>query len=272
MSAFISDQLRQSYTSTAQIFHCILPLDTETDAASNLNQVIGLDSINSNTDLINLIYGSSMAKTKSLQKLPDCLKEIGRMACDFTSGLRFNGQNSMSFQRILQQFSPFVRLHFLSAMRICPLDKSLSPKQVVDKITSGGVSFGGGLDTGKIMTSYNSFRGEFDQIGLNKALKEKLSTLPFCDFSQTCGVYNNYVNLAGSAGNSVLQLVNHTKTVTGLNTRITACQTLLQNNDPIIQTYFDDGFDQMSYSLAESNLNDLISEYSQYEQIPDDGG
>jgi tubulin beta len=190
-----------------------------------------------------------------------------------TASLRFPGQLNADLRKLAVNLVPFPRLHFFM-VGAAPLtsigDSKYSPLNVAE-LTSQMFSHKNMMAAcnpanGRYLTASAIFRGpvpskEVDQQMLNMINKHSdqyVEWIPNNIKSSICDVAPIGQQMAGTfiGNNTAIQEVFK---------RVSTQFTAMFKRKAFLHWYTNEGMDEMEFTEAEANMNDLISEYQQYE-------
>merc|ERR1712141_860108 len=207
---------------------------------------------------------------------------IGHTMSGVTSCIRFAGQLNSDLRKLAVNLIPFPRLHFFN-ISFAPLEAqtnsdfnskavkditeaAFDPKQMFmapdvreGKYLTAAVTWGGGFSTKDV-----------DEQMLNMQMKNTayfVEWIPNNIKSSMCNIPND-----GYGGNAVFMGNNTAMKL--LNTRILDQFSKLYGVKAYLHWYTGEGMDEMEFQEAESNVTDLVAEYTQYEEagVDDEGG
>lgn len=199
---------------------------------------------------------------------------VSQVMSGITCCLRFPGQLNSDLRKLAVNLIPFPRLHFFlvgfapltarvsaaySAMSVAELTNQMfDPKNMMAASDPR---------LGRYLTAAAMFRGQIsmkdveDQMQSiqNKNTKYFVEWIPNNMKSSVCNVPPKGMEMSGTfIGNSTC--------IQELFKRVGEQFTAMFRRKAFLHWYTGEGMDEMEFTEAESNMNDLISEYSQYEQ------
>merc|ERR1712019_50872 len=214
-----------------------------------------------------------------LLKLPtptfaDLNNLVGNAMSGITSCIRFAGQLNSDLRKLAVNLIPFPRLHFFN-ISFAPLEAASAAeftgkdvKAITESVFDPKQMFmAPDVREGKYLTAAVTFRGPFsskdvDEQMLNMQMKNTayfVEWIPNNIKSSMCNVPNH--NFGGNA-----VFMGNTTAMKLLNTRILDQFAKLYSVKAYLHWYTGEGMDEMEFQEAESNVTDLVAEYTQYEE------
>jgi len=256
-SAKVSDTVVEPYNATLSIHQLV----------ENANEVFTID----NEALHDIC-------TKTL-KLPtptfaDMNKLVSNVMSGVTCCLRFPGQLNSDLRKLAVNLVPFPRLHFF-LIGCAPLssngNKQYSSSSVSELATQmfDGRNMMAACDprVGRYLTASAVFRGsnistkEVDETMfkiMNKDSEQFVEWIPNNIKSSVCDIPTKENKMSGT-------FIGNSTSIQHLFKRVGQQFNAMFKRKAFLHWYTNEGMDDMEFTEAESNMNDLISEYQQYE-------
>jgi len=191
-----------------------------------------------------------------------------------TCCLRFPGQLNSDLRKLAVNLTPFPRLHFFM-IGIAPLTASgteqysqLSvPELTQQMFHPKNMMCASDPRTGKFLTAAAMFRGnistkQIDDQMLNVQAKNQhyfVEWIPNNIKSSVCDIPPAHLKMSTTfLGNST--------SIQTMFRRVATQFALMFRRKAFIHWYIGEGMDDMEFTEAESNVNDLVAEYQQYEE------
>jgi tubulin beta len=191
-----------------------------------------------------------------------------------TCCLRFPGQLNSDLRKLAVNLTPFPRLHFFM-MGIAPLTASgteqysqLSvPELTQQMFHPKNMMCASDPRTGQFLTAAAMFRGnistkQIDDQMLNVQAKNQhyfVEWIPNNIKSSVCDIPPAHLKMSTTfLGNST--------SIQTMFRRVATQFALMFRRKAFIHWYIGEGMDDMEFTEAESNVNDLVAEYQQYEE------
>ena len=208
---------------------------------------------------------------------------ISSVMAGCTSSLRFPGQLNSDLRKMGVNLTPFPRLHF-HTIGFSPLVSLVSQQYTTYSVrqlatqmfSAGNMMCAADPSKGKYLTACALFRGkissgevEKEMHGLiNKNSGSFVEWIPDNIMSSICDVPPRRMGMSATCiGNST--------SIQEVFKRVGAQFDLMHRRKAFMHSYLLEGMDQLEFTEASANMNDLISEYLQYDDanadfIPDD--
>jgi len=205
---------------------------------------------------------------------------VSEVMSGITACLRFPGQLNSDLRKLAVNLIPFPRLHFF-LIGYAPLSSKTSqgfrsltvPEVVQQMFDSKNMMAATDPRLGKYLTASALFRGkvstkEIDQQMVNIQTKNSgyfVEWIPNNIKSSICDIPANSAPLSATfVGNSTAIQV--------LFKRINDQFTAMFRRKAFLHWYTGEGMDEMEFTESESNLQDLVSEYQQYQDATTEDG
>jgi len=276
----ILSKLREDFPERIISTFSVLPIGGSDVVVEAYNTCLSLHQLIENADIVNCVDNSALNQICqdtlkiSNPSFNDLNPLISQVMSGVTCGLRFPGQLNSDLRKMAVNLIPFSRLHFFM-VGFAPLtsiaSKTFEPTNVA-QITSQffdprNLMLSCDTRLGKYLTACCMFRGEtVSTKEVDKQLAQILMKNPnyFVPWvpnnitSSVCNVPPIGMKLSGTfiANSTAIQHV-FEKTKTQF--------TRMFRKKAFLHWYIDEGMDELEFSEAESNINDLISEYQQYQ-------
>ena len=191
-----------------------------------------------------------------------------------TTGLRFPGQLNSDLRKLAVNMVPFPRLHFF-CVGFAPLIAEGTQKfktHSVNELTAQMFDSRNMMTTcnpknGRYLTAAAVFRGKISM----KDVEEQMSSIQ--SKNSDCFVEwipNNVQTAVCDVPPLGLDMsatfIGNTTSIQELFKRVSDQFTVMFRRKAFLHWYTGEGMDEMEFSEAESNLNDLLSEYQQYQE------
>jgi len=198
-----------------------------------------------------------------------------------TCCLRFPGQLNSDLRKTAVNLVPFPRLHFFM-VGFAPLTARTSqafraltvPELTQQMFDSKNMMCASDPRHGRYLTAAAMFRGkmstkEVDEQMLN--VQNKNSTY-FVEWIPN-NIKSSVCDIAPKALKMAATFVGNSTSIQEMFKRVSEQFGLMFRRKAFLHWYTGEGMDEMEFTEAESNMNDLVSEYQQYQEASvDDGG
>lgn len=191
-----------------------------------------------------------------------------------TCCLRFPGQLNSDLRKLAVNLVPFPRLHFF-LVGYAPLTsrgsqqyRALSvPELVSQMFNAGNMMAASDPRHGRYLTASAIFRGrmstkEVDEMMLNMQNKNSsyfVEWIPNNMKSSVCDIPPKGLKMAAT-------FIGNSTAIQELFKRVSEQFTSMFRRKAFLHWYTGEGMDEMEFTEAESNMNDLVSEYQQYQE------
>jgi len=275
-------KLREEYPDRMMVTYSVYPSPKVSDTVvepyntllsshqliENVDEVVVLD----NEALYDINFRLLKKKSPSFA---DLNANIANGMSAVTSSIRFAGQLNSDLRKLAVNLIPFPRLHFF-CISFAPLEhdddgqkSDHNVKKIAEDVFDPKQMFmAPDVREGKYLTAAVTFRGgnfstkDVDEQMLNMQMKNTayfVEWIPNNIKSSMCNVPNQ-----GFDGNAVF--IGNTTAMKLLHTRCLDQFSSLYSKKAFLHWYTGEGMDEMEFQEAESNVTDLVAEYTQYEE------
>jgi len=281
MGTLLISKIREEYPDRMMLTYSVYPSPKVSDTVVEpYNTLLSIHQLIENADEVVVLDNEALYDICfRLLKNPtptfgDLNKLVGNGMSGITSCIRFAGQLNSDLRKLAVNLIPFPRLHFFT-ISFAPLEATESSeftnkgvKDITESVFDPKQMFmAPDVREGKYLTAAVTFRGPFatkdvDEQLLNMQMKNTayfVEWIPNNIKSSLCNVPN-----AGFKGNAVF--IGNTTAMKLLNTRILEQFSKLYGVKAYLHWYTGEGMDEMEFQEAESNVTDLVAEYTQYEE------
>jgi tubulin beta len=191
-----------------------------------------------------------------------------------TTSLRFPGQLNSDLRKLCVNLVPFPRLHFFM-VGFAPLTaagshafRSLSVPELTQQMFSpGNMMAASDPRHGRYLTVATIFRGKMSSKEVDDqmlAIQQKNSSyfvewIPNSVKTTLCDIPPVGMKMAGT-------FIGNSTAIQELFKRVNEQFTAMFRRKAFLHWYTGEGMDEMEFTEAESNMNDLVSEYQQYQE------
>jgi len=281
MGTLLISKLREEYPDRMMLTYSVYPSPKVSDTVVEpYNTLLSIHQLIENADEVvvldnEALYDICFRLLKlSSPSFMDLNSLVANSMSGITSCIRFAGQLNSDLRKLAVNLIPFPRLHFFN-VSFAPLEanstaefSNKSVKDITEAVFDPKQMFmAPDVREGKYLTAAVTFRGGFsskdvDEHMLNMQMKNSsyfVEWIPNNIKSSMCNVPNlNYGGNAVFLGNSTAMKL--------LNSRILDQFSKLYGVKAYLHWYTGEGMDEMEFQEAESNVTDLVAEYTQYEE------
>jgi len=198
---------------------------------------------------------------------------IAAAICGTTCSLRFPGQLNCDLRKLAVNMVPFPRLHFFM-IGFAPLTSRGSqqyraltvPELTQQMFDAKNMMAASDPRHGRYLTACALFRGrmstkEVDEQMLNVQNKNSSYFIEWIPNNMKCGV----CDIPPKGLKMAVCFVGNTTAIQEMFKRVAEQFTGMFRRKAFLHWYTGEGMDEMEFTEAESNMNDLVSEYQQYQ-------
>ena len=206
----------------------------------------------------------------------DLNKLVSNVMSGITCSLRFPGQLNSDLRKLAVNLVPFPRLHFfmMSAAPVANIFTQQYTNVSVQELTQQmfdkkNMMCACDPTMGKYMTASVIFRGSPQYIG-TKDIDDQMLQLQnrnsenFVDWIPN-NIKSSVCDFAGNGQKASATFIGNSTSLKDMFARVSGQYKAMFKRKAFLHSYTNEGMDIMEFTEAESNLNDLISEYQQYE-------
>jgi tubulin beta len=281
MGTLLISKLREEYPDRMMLTYSVYPSPKVSDTVVEpYNTLLSIHQLIENADEVVVLDNEALYDIcfrllkKPSPTFDDLNNLVGHAMSGITSCVRFPGQLNSDLRKLAVNLIPFPRLHFFN-VSFAPLEAASASeftgkgvKDITEAVFDPKQMFmAPDVREGKYLTAAVTFRGPFatkdvDEHMLNMQMKNTayfVEWIPNNIKSSLCNIPND-----GYAGNAVF--LGNTTAMKLLNTRVLDQFSKLYGVKAFLHWYTGEGMDEMEFQEAESNVTDLVAEYTQYEE------
>jgi tubulin beta len=281
MGTLLISKVREEYPDRMMLTYSVYPSPKVSDTVVEpYNTLLSIHQLIENADEVVVLDNEALYDICfRLLKMPTpTFGHLNNLVANGMSGItsciRFAGQLNSDLRKLAVNLIPFPRLHFFN-ISFAPLEAASHAeftgkgvKDITESVFDPKQMFmAPDVREGKYLTAAVIFRGPFstkdvDEQMLNMQMKNTayfVEWIPNNIKSSMCNIPN-----AGFNGNAVF--MGNTTAMKMLNTRILEQFSKLYAVKAYLHWYTGEGMDEMEFQEAESNVTDLVAEYTQYEE------
>ena len=280
LGSLLLQQLRDEYPETIMSTYSIVPSPKVSDTVVEpYNCVLSSNQLIENTDLTFCIDNEALYDIcfRTLKLTTPTYSDLNHLVSACVSGttacLRFPGQLNADLRKLAVNMVPFPRLHFMIP-GFAPLTsrgsqqyRSLTvPELVQQMFDAKNMMAACDPRHGKYLTVAAVFRGrmsmkEVEEQMLNVQIKNNsyfCEWIPSAIKTAVCDIPPRGLKMSGT-------FIGNTTSMQELFIRVNEQFSAMYRKKAFLHWYSGEGMDEMEFTEAESNLNDLVSEYIQYQ-------
>jgi len=198
---------------------------------------------------------------------------VSQVMSGITCSLRFPGQLNSDLRKLAVNLIPFPRLHFF-LIGFAPLFaknqqqyKQLSVQELTQQVFDAkNMMAATNPRSGRYLTAAITFRGKIPTKEIDDQLLklQQKSTDMFVDWIPN-NIKSSVCNIAPPGLPMSATFVGNSTSIQELFKRVSDQFSAMFRRKAFLHWYTSEGMDEMELTEAESNINDLVSEYQQYE-------
>ena len=198
---------------------------------------------------------------------------VSQVMSGITCSLRFPGQLNSDLRKLAVNLIPFPRLHFF-LIGFAPLFakgaqqyKQLSVQELTQQVfDTKNMMAATNPRAGRYLTASITFRGKVPTKDVDDQLYklQQKSNEMFVDWIPN-NIKSSICNIAPPGLPMSATFVGNSTSIQELFKRVSEQFSLMFRRKAFLHWYTSEGMDEMELTEAESNINDLVSEYQQYE-------
>ncbi|ODV89346.1 hypothetical protein CANCADRAFT_3974 [Tortispora caseinolytica NRRL Y-17796] len=289
MGTLLLSKIREEYPDRMLATFSVLPSPKVSDTVTEpYNAVLAMNQLIEAADetfcLDNEALYDICTRTLKVQQpdYPHLNRLIALVMSGVTTGFRFPGQLNGDLRKLAVNLIPFPRLHFFIA-GYAPLYSDASklfqglsvPELTSQLFNPNNMMAACNPYNGRYLTASTIFRGKVS----TKEVEETVSSMCSKNSSYFVewipnNVQTSVCNVPPSDVPTAATFIGNSTAIQELFVRTHTQFTAMFRRKAFLHWYTSEGMDEMEFTEAESNLQDLITEYQQYEQagVEDDYG
>ncbi len=196
--------------------------------------------------------------------------------CGATCSLRFPGQLNSDLRKFTRNMVPFPRLHFLTmgfapyTSRVCqqPSSRALTLSDLIQQqFNPKNMIITADVRHGRYLTSFCMFRGQMSSKAVKEELLDNVMSKTSSSFNEwiPSNVKTSLCEIPPNSSQISTTFIANSTSVQEVWKRVSEQFTALFRRKIYLNLYCGEGMDEMEFVDAQRNINDLISEYQQYE-------
>ncbi|CAO3628865.1 unnamed protein product [Mucor hiemalis] len=281
LGSLILSKIREEYPDRMLCTYSVVPSPKVSDTVVEpYNAVLTVHQLVENSDATfcidnEALYDICMRTLKiSNPDYGDLNQLVSSVMSGVSTSLRFPGQLNSDLRKTFVNMVPFPRLHFFM-VGIAPLTalgnqqyNNLSvPELTAQMFDACNMMAASDPRHGRYMTVATIFRGRLSTKEVENqmlAVQQKNSTyfvewIPNSVKTSLCDIPPVGFKMSGT-------FIGNSTAIQEIFTRVNEQFTSMCRRRAFMHWYLDEGMDEMEFTEAESNMNDLVSEYQQYQE------
>eukprot|EP01022_Parablepharisma_sp_SALTPOND_P021255 TRINITY_DN4113_c0_g1_i1.p1 TRINITY_DN4113_c0_g1~~TRINITY_DN4113_c0_g1_i1.p1 ORF type:complete len:489 (-),score=27.82 TRINITY_DN4113_c0_g1_i1:523-1845(-) len=270
--ALLLNLLKEEYADTLQSTFTIYPVGGGLDTCLEpYNAVLSMQHMVEKVDMGYLFDNEALSRIciNSMKKYVPTFSDYNDLMSYAMSGvtcsLRFPGILNTDLRKMAVNLVPFPRLHFMLTS-VAPLATPQTPvtgqSLLKEAYQPSSVMCSMNTTHGRYLTACTMFRGKLSSYETEKALQDLIAknSSYFTEWIPN-NIKNGLCSVPSKGHNENITFIGNSMATQEIFKKITERFTELFRRKVYLYKYLEEGMDEMELTEAESNTNDLISEY-----------
>jgi len=282
MGTLILTKLREEYPDRMISTFSVLPSQKVSDTVVEpYNATLSLHQLIENADSVVCLDNQALYDIcASTLKMPspqygDLNHLVSQVMSGVTCSLRFPGQLNSDLRKLAVNLVPFPRLHFfqvgyapltsLSSRAFTPLNINELTSQLFD---ARNLMVQADPRKGKYLAASALFRGKVSSKEVDTAMStvQNKNSQYFVDWIPN-NVNSSICDIAPKGLNMAATFVANSTSIQAVFKRISLQFSQMLKRKAFLHWYLSEGMEELEFTEAEANVNDLVAEYQQYENV-----
>lgn len=287
MGTLLISKIREEFPDRMMATFSVMPSKTSDTVVEPYNATLSVHQLVEHSDETFCIDNEALYKIcQNTLKLPqpsytDLNNLVSSVMSGVTTSLRYPGQLNSDLRKLAVNLVPFPRLHFfmvgyapLTAMGSQSFRSLTVPELTQQMFDAKNMMAASDPRTGRYLTVAAFFRGKVSVKEVEDEM-HKVQTrnssyfvewIPNNVQTAVCSVAPQDLDMAGT-------FIGNSTSIQELFKRVGDQFSAMFKRKAFLHWYTSEGMDEMEFSEAESNMNDLVSEYQQYQEatVEEDG-
>eukprot|EP01089_Gocevia_fonbrunei_P010328 TRINITY_DN229_c0_g1_i1.p1 TRINITY_DN229_c0_g1~~TRINITY_DN229_c0_g1_i1.p1 ORF type:complete len:460 (+),score=115.79 TRINITY_DN229_c0_g1_i1:96-1475(+) len=281
MGTLILSKIREEYPDRMISTYSVVPSPKVSDTVVEpYNATLSVHQLVENADAVVCIDNEALYDicTRTLKLTTPSYDDLNHLVSQVMSGitasLRFPGQLNADLRKLAVNLVPFPRLHFFIA-GYAPLTAAKATEyrnvNVSDLVTQmfDAKNMMAACDprTGKYLTASAIFRGDVPTKDVDTSMLtvQNKNSPYFVDWIPN-NIKSSICNVAPTGEKMSVTFMGNSTSIQELFKRVSGQFSAMFRRKAFLHWYTQEGMDEMEFTEAESNINDLIAEYQQYQE------
>jgi tubulin beta len=286
LGTLLVSRIREEYPDRMMCTFSVVPSPKVSDTVVEpYNATLSVHQLVENADEVFCIDNEALYDIcfRTLKRPNPTYEDLNQLVSSVMSGvtasLRFPGQLNADLRKLAVNLIPFPRLHFF-LVGYAPLTPSKSmdfrassvPELVTQMFDSKNMMAASDPRNGRYLTAAATFRGkmstkEVDDQMLN--IQNKNSDF-FVDWIPN-NIKSSVCDVPPKGNKMSVTFIGNSTCIRELFQRVGDQFTVMFRRKAFLHWYTGEGMDEMEFTEAESNMNDLVAEYQQYQDAGVEG-
>eukprot|EP01080_Neovahlkampfia_damariscottae_P010998 gene10999-3704_t len=279
LGTLLLSKLKEEYPDRIISTFSVLPSKVSDTVVEPYNATLSTHQLIESCDEVFCIDNQALNDicTKTLQmKSPtfsDLNNLVARVMSDVTCSLRFPGQLNSDLRKLAVNLVPFPRLHFflIGHAPLASLTSSTYNSMSVSELTSQVFNSNNMMAAcdprnGKYLTANVTFRGKCSTKDVDDQMtkiQQKEADM-FVEWIPN-NIKYSICDVPSVSSDVSATFIGNSTAIQDVFKRVGTQFSAMLKKKAYVHWYIEEGMDEMEFTEAESNMNDLIAEYQQYE-------
>jgi len=283
MGTLLLSKIKEEFPDRMLTTFSVIPSPKVSDVVVEpYNATLSIHQLLENVDAVNTIDNEALYDIcfRTLKLTSPTYNDLNQLVSQVMSGitcsLRFPGQLNSDLRKLAVNLVPFPRLHFF-LVGYAPLSSANSANfraLTVPELTSQmfdprNMMAASDPRNGRYLTASAIFRGTIQM----KEVDDQMLTVRHKNSSYFVewiphNIMASVCNIAPKGLKMAVTFVGNNTAIKDLFNRIHTQFSAMFKRKAFVHWYLGEGMDEMEFTEAEANLNDLVNEYQQYEEAP----
>eukprot|EP00028_Trichosphaerium_sp_Am-I-7-wt_P000160 CAMPEP_0168528496 /NCGR_PEP_ID=MMETSP0405-20121227/13290_1 /TAXON_ID=498012 /ORGANISM="Trichosphaerium sp, Strain Am-I-7 wt" /LENGTH=390 /DNA_ID=CAMNT_0008551925 /DNA_START=124 /DNA_END=1293 /DNA_ORIENTATION=- len=273
LGTLIASKIREEYPDRMMTAFNVIPSTASDNIQEPYNTVLSMHQLIENMDMCFCVDNAAMSRICSnglSASLKDFNELVARAMSGVTCNMRLGGEIMCDFRKMAVNLVSFPRLHFftVSAAPIISYDKPTSVKELTDEVfRKENVLLSCDPRAGKQLTACAMFRGDVSTCNIEHYMQKRQDddAKLFCDWLPCHIKPANCKAKYKDLFQSCVYIANTTAITSVFKSTLASFRSLFKRK-AFLSPSLGEGMEEMEFTEAEWNLQDLVHEYQQYEE------
>ena len=280
LGTLLLSRIREEYPDRILATYSVVPSPKVSDSVVEAyNTILSLHQLIENSDHVftldnEALYDICTGTLKiSLPTYGDLNHLIAYTMSGITASLRYSGQLNCDLRKLATNLVPFPRLHFYM-VGFAPLTSSSVQRYLSTSVRSlygqcfhpHNIMCAADPRHGKFLTCAMMFRGNLSTLEVDETtlLMQNKNTNNFCEWIPN-NILASICNIPPRGLKMSTTFVGNSTAIQEVWKRVSSQFNVMLQRKAFLHWYTQEGMDEMEFIEAEANVNDLITEYQQYQ-------
>jgi len=281
MGTLLISKIREEFPERIMCTYSVFPSPKVSDTVVEpYNATLSVHQLIENADEVMVIDNEALYDIcfRTLKLTNPSYADLNQLVSMAMSGttccLRFPGQLNSDLRKLAVNLIPFPRLHFFM-IGVAPLMAKQStqyqnlsiPELTQQMFDSKNMMCASDPRAGRYLTAAAMFRGKIPTKVVDEqmlSIQEKQSNL-FVEWIPN-NIKSSVCDIPPQGHKVAATFIGNSTSIQDMFKRVSEQFTLMFRRKAFLHWYIGEGMDEMEFTEAESNMNDLVAEYQQYQE------